>query len=919
MPVYSCILRIDLLGFAENEAHIVQSMEPLEAFSHRVESLPLEKLDALGDANIAIVKLPENDVANWARQAIQAKKDNTKLVLIAPSNSFELLNSYLDQLEDVWYSPISEDELRYRLGHLLQQIKLEADLWQVNQYLDVTIDSIPSLVWYKTKDGVHEKVNEGFCATVGKTKSQVQGQHHAYIWDVEEDDPACIASENIVMSSGKTCVSEEQVMVGEEPHLLTTYKSPLYNIDGEVMGTVGVGIDVTQERAYEQDLIEKNHTLETIFTSLDCGVLIHSLDGTRILGVNQSALDILGYSSKEDLMNGGFSWIAPTVVESDRERLISAITQLEHVGDSVSTQYRVQHEDGRIVHVMGDLKMVEKDGERYIQRFLLDITDQKHTEEQRERNQRSLIQALSSDYVVAMAFNLDDETGELLRIDTVYDAALEGIFDENITLREAVNAYIEARVEEDERDMMRQLLSPDNIRNELSTKRRFDHLYRVRREERDSYRQVSVVSVEGVGKGSQVVIGFRNVDQQIRDELEKKILLEKALSDANRASQAKSLFLLNMSHDIRTPMNAILGFTTLAYNHLDQPEKMEEYFDKIKTSSNHLLSLINDVLDMSRIEQGKVTLEEDTCDLDDVMQELNALLQSQAEDKGLTLKIDASDVQHPLVVADRLKLNQILLNLTSNSLKFTPGGGTITVSVKERKGVSVNQGSYVFAVEDTGIGMSQEFIGHIFDPFERENSETINGIQGTGLGMAIVKNLVDMMKGKVEVSSVVGEGTKIVATIPLRFAHAESLAPTEQAQPGSSLGAINAQNYRVLLVDDNPLNREIAYELLTGVGFSVEVAENGQKAVDAVVEASDDHFDLVLMDIQMPVMNGYEAARAIRALNDERKSNIPILAVTADAFSEDRQRALEAGMNGHLPKPIDVDKLYEAMGSLLSS
>ena len=915
--MYSCALRICLLGLGEEALGVAQSLVVPESFTCEVVGGSLGDGATAATSDMVIANLPAEGVLDQARGVLQAAKPDASVVVVVPHSAFVELQPILDQLEDVWFAPVEDAQLQFKLQRLLEQRKQAADLWQVNQYLDTTIDSIPSLVWYKTKEGVHEKVNDCFCATVGKTKAQVQGQRHAYIWDVEEDDPVCIASENAVMASGKTCISEEQVLVGDEPHLLTTYKSPLYDIDGQVMGTVGVGIDVTQERAYEKDLIEKNHTLETIFTTLDCGVLIHSLDGLHVLGVNQSALDILGYASLEDLVDGGFSMVASSVVPEDQERLKAAIAQLDHVGDSVSVQYRVQHDDGTIVHVMGDLKMIEKDGERYIQRFLLDVTDQKHSEEQRERNQRNLIQALTSDYVIAMAFNLDDESGELLRLDTETDGDLAGIFDDNITLKDAVNAYIDVRVEEDERDMMRDVLSPENIRRELATKPRFEQLFHVRRDEKAFYRQVSVVSVDGMKGGSHVVIGFRNVDQQIRDELEKKLLLEQALSDANRASQAKSLFLLNMSHDIRTPMNAIVGFTTLAYQHLDQPEKMEEYFDKIKTSSNHLLGLINDVLDMSRIEQGKVTLEEDSCDLIDVMQKLSALLQSNAEEKRLGLEFEACDIEHPVVFCDRLKLNQVLLNLTGNSLKFTPSGGKVRVCMRESTGVSPDQGLYTFTVEDNGIGMSQEFVSHIFEPFERERNESVNSIQGTGLGMAIVKNLVDMMKGTVEVESVLGEGTKFIASIPFRFAVEESAQAEGQMAGSAQAASLNAQDYRVLLVDDNPLNREIAYELLTGAGFSVECAEDGQKAVDSMVQHEADYFDLILMDIQMPVMNGYEAARAIRRLEDKRKACIPILAVTADAFSEDRQRALESGMNGHLPKPIDVDKLYEAMSALL--
>lgn len=243
--------------------------------------------------------------------------------------------------------------------------------------MEATINSVPSLVWYKSKDGIHHKVNDAFCATVNKTKEQVQGRGHAYIWDVEADDPACIESERRVMAAKSTIVSEETVQTSDGTRLLTTYKSPLYNIDGSVMGTVGVGIDVTQERAYEDEIVEKNRTMETIFTTMDCGVITHSLDGTRLLGINQAALDILGYDSAEDLMAAGFDMVAPSVVDEGAGKMRESIATLKNVGDSVSTEYRVRHDNGDIVHVMGNVKLIESDGELLLQRYLLDYTDKK--------------------------------------------------------------------------------------------------------------------------------------------------------------------------------------------------------------------------------------------------------------------------------------------------------------------------------------------------------------------------------------------------------------------------------------------------------------------------------------------------------------------------------------------------------------
>ena len=915
LSLYSCSMRMDLVGFSEGQRAVLEAIAPLESFNHSFRCVD----DADGETGRAdaVFAWVEGQEGGALLGRLAAAKDAAAdLIAIVPPGSFPILEPYLGDLADVWTAPLGDDELRFRFGLWQRRRKEAAEAWQTAQFLDATIDSIPSLVWYKTRDGIHEKVNESFCATVRKTKEQVQGRGHAYIWDVEQDDPACIESENEVMASRKTCVSEEMVQTGDGTRLLTTYKSPLYDLDGSVMGTVGVGIDITQERAYENNLIEKNRTLEAIFTSLDCGVLTHSLDGSRILGVNRTALDILGYGSEKELIDDGFAMISPSVVEEDRERLLEQISQLDAVGESVSAQYRVCHRDGSILHIMGDMKLIEKDGERYIQRFLLDITDQKQQEEQRERRQRGLLNALSQDYLVVCAFSLDDGYGEVLRVAGQEDSGLQNIFSGEVSLERTVGQYIDARVLEEDREMLREVLSVPNILAQLESKERFDRLYRADRSGVARYRQASVASVGADGEGRLVVIGFRNVDQQIREELEQKALLEEALGNANRANEAKSAFLLNMSHDIRTPMNAIVGFTTLAANHVEQPEKVGGYLQMIKTSSDHLLGLINDILDMSRIEQGKVSLDEGPCDLAGVFDDLESMLRSQAEAKGLDLQFDASQVRHRAVVCDRLKVNQVLLNLLGNSLKFTESG-YIRARLVELPDAPAGWGSYRITVEDTGIGMSSSFLENIFDPFERERTPTISGIQGSGLGMAIVKNLVAMMKGAVEVESEEGKGTRFTVTVPFKLADAP-LLPEESEMPGpGAFAAERAGRSRILLVDDNLLNREIAEGLLSDAGFKVETAVNGRDAVEHLQVAEPGYFDLVLMDIQMPVMNGYEAATAIRALPEPQRASIPILAVTADAFEEDRQRALDCGMNGHLAKPIEVDKLFGILDSVL--
>ena len=525
--------------------------------------------------------------------------------------------------------------------------------------------------------------------------------------------------------------------------------------------------------------------------------------------------------------------------------------------------------------------------------------------------------------------------------------------------------------------------------------------------------------------------------------------LQVAVEKAESANRAKSTFLSNMSHDIRTPMNAIIGFTTLALSNIDDTDRVKDYLAKTLASSNHLLSLINDVLDMSRIESGKIHLEEVEVNLSDVLHDLKTIVSGQIYAKQLELYMDAMDVTDEDVYCDKTRLNQILLNLLSNAIKFTPAGGTVSVRVRQLAGKVRGCGQYEFRIKDNGIGMSQEFAQKIFEPFERERTSTVSGIQGTGLGMAITKNIVDMMGGTIEVQTAQGKGTEFTVCVPMRAQteqrpvekiteleglkalvvdddfntcdsvtkmlvkvgmraewtlsgkeavlrarqsiemsdvyHAyiidwrlpdmngievtrqirslhddtpiiiltaydwsdieveakaagvtafcakpmfmsdlrETLMSALGQKPADAVQRLlpekNAdfKGKHILLVEDNELNREIAQEILREYGFLVDSAENGAVAVEKVSTAAPGSYDLVLMDVQMPIMDGYTATRKIRALDDPARAKLPILAMTANAFDEDRRNALESGMNGFLSKPIVIDDLVQELRKIL--
>ena len=401
-------------------------------------------------------------------------------------------------------------------------------------------------------------------------------------------------------------------------------------------------------------------------------------------------------------------------------------------------------------------------------------------------------------------------------------------------------------------------------------------------------------------------------EQEYRKSLEQKnVALQLAVQRETKANLAKREFLFNMSHDIRTPMNAIIGFTALAQTHIDDRSQVEDYLKKISVSSQHLLSLINDVLDMSRIESGKVTLEAKPVHLPELVHELRDIIQAVVSKKDLSLTLDTVGVENEDVIADPLRLEQILINVLANAVKFTPDGGQISLWIVQKDTAPAGYADFEFHIKDNGIGMSEEFQKHIFEQFARERTSTVSKIQGTGLGMAITKSLVDMMGGRITVKSEQGKGSEF--TISLRFPIGE--AKTEQTPPAAKASAFTGK--KLLVVEDNELNLEIASTLLKEAGFEVDTAENGKIAVEKVEAASADRYDLILMDIQMPEMDGYEATRRIRALPDTKKAALPIVAMTANAFEDDRKNALRAGMNGHIAKPLDIQKLFQVLSELL--
>ena len=389
--------------------------------------------------------------------------------------------------------------------------------------------------------------------------------------------------------------------------------------------------------------------------------------------------------------------------------------------------------------------------------------------------------------------------------------------------------------------------------------------------------------------------------------------LQIAAENAESANRAKSTFLFNMSHDIRTPMNAIIGYADLAARHSDDPAKLKKYMENIQVCGQNLLMLLNNVLDLARIENDKTEMEYSVSDVEKDFRNCIAMFRNQADSKGQTLTV-TTHLLHPYIYADVPHLTEVSTNLVSNAVKYTGNGGTICCDIAQRPGEKEGWCDTVITVADNGIGMSQEFQQHIFEPFERERTSTVSKVEGSGIGMGIVKKLVGLMGGTVEVESKIGVGSTFTVTIPSRIVSEEEAQAKRAADPSDRE---SLRGTRILLTEDNDLNAEIATELLQEEGCTVDRAKDGVECVDMLEKAANGTYQIILMDVQMPVMNGYDAAKKIRRMDDPQKANIPIVAMTANAFSEDRQAALDAGMNDHIAKPIDMSVLVPTLRKYL--
>ena len=637
----------------------------------------------------------------------------------------------------------------------------------------------------------------------------------------------------------------------------------------------------------------------------------------EILYLNKNMLRICGCETMEQfsgLTGGTFRGLVhPEDYEKSEIAIRACIDRSE--GNLDYVEYRIRRYDGSIRWIMdyGHLAHTERYGNVFCV-FADDSTD-KNLRAEQDRRAAQVIRGLSEEY--NSIYLIDFELKKMLpySLNNEVSKSMQYAFSGARSYEETVRDFAEKYVVPEDREMYLLESSEARIRQRAAAERIYGVTFRRYNEAHImEYVRMTIARVDDAERYSRIVMAYKDVTAQVKQAQEEQRLREE-VARADAASRAKTAFLFNMSHDIRTPMNAILGYADLALKHLDDRERLEECLRNIGVSGGYLMDLINNVLEMARIESGTLELKEAPDDLSLVPEHWSAIYAEEARKKGLTLTV-SSELRHTRVIRDSTKVEEIFLNIISNAIKYTPAGGSVRIRARELPCEREGYARYETAVEDTGVGISEEFLPHIFESFSRERNSTESRVMGTGLGMGIVKRLLDRMGGEIRIDSKPGAGTCVTVTLEHPIA-AEDALPSAAAEEEPADEAERLKGRRILLAEDNELNREIAEELLTDAGLLVESAEDGAVCVDKLSKADAGYYDAILMDIQMPNMDGYTAARTIRALAEPKKARIPIVAMTANAFEEDRQKAAEAGMDGFAAKPIRIRRLLGELERVL--
>ena len=823
----------------------------------------------------------------------------------------------------------------------------------------------------------------------------------------------------------------------------------MYHIDGESLTANVLGNDTDSKNLFAAldnvtfaDGYSKRQVIED-FKNSQRGIVSFTLNGEQESFFYQPVKGtdwMLSYLIREGKIEEEIDAVTSEVQSRSTVQMLLTVAAMLILFALIISQARksakLLHQK-KLVETENRIKQEEMEEKLRLQTQLL-------SEEQKRLRQSEMIQALAADYRLVYHLNLDSDEATCYRVDPTLSTELNRKQSDVVKFQAAMKTYAKEFVIPTDREELLNFIKPANIRARLAKEEIISHRYMLMHYGEEHFMMIRIARIDdGIHA---VGVGFANVDEQTRESLARNQALSDALAQAQHANASKTTFLSNMSHDIRTPMNAIIGFTTMALRHFENRGQVKDSLEKVLSSSNHLLGLINDILDMSRIESGRVEVAEQECNLSDLIHNLIHIIQPQVTAKQQKFQIDAFKVKNEDIYADQLKVNQVLINILSNAVKYTPSTGSIFFRISQYESNIPGCAKYEFKIKDNGLGMSKEFLKHVFDAFEREETSTKSGIQGTGLGMSITKKMVELMGGDISVESEKDKGSEFTVTLDLKlqqnvkqvtihelnnlralivdddFNTCESVttmlkqmgmrsewttspreavfragraldddpfdayiidwlmpeqngietvrqirrvvgnsAPViiltaydysdielEAKQAGvttfctkplfmsdlknalsraihghddeikqDDLSSTDLSGKRVLLVEDIEVNREIAKAILTEIGLEVEDAGDGSDAVEMVKNSPPNHYDIILMDVQMPVMNGYEATRAIRALNRKDAQTVPIVAMTANAFEEDKENALKAGMNDHLAKPLDIPKLLETLNKYL--
>ena len=643
----------------------------------------------------------------------------------------------------------------------------------------------------------------------------------------------------------------------------------------------------------------------------------------ELLYANKPVFDIYGCDDLEDFKKlTGYTFRGMVHPEDYSSISASVAEQIDASDDNMDyVEYRIIRKDGAVRRVDDYGHYLETDAYGGVYTvFISDITE-KHERivSELEGHKATIVtlnetigrmdadhltfssvaQALAGDYF--SIYVVDPDTEAFVEYSSSEEYKNLGIETQGANFFELSRRNIEALIYPEDRDRFMAVFSRERVLKIIERDGHFTTKYRLMLNGIPTYVSMKATLLENRNE-RRLIIGLTNIDAQMKREEE----FRKHMADAR--TRAKNDFLANMSHDIRTPMNAIVGYTNIAKSHWDEPEVVADALDKIGSSSHFLLSLINDILDISKIESGKMQLSLAACDLRDIFRRIEDITALQAKNKSITITYSHDTVHHYKVMADDLRIEQVLINITGNAIKYTPEGKSVELIAEELGATEDKKIKYRFIVRDTGIGISKEYLPHIFESFTREEKTTVNRVQGTGLGLAITARVVEMMGGVISVKSRPGEGSEFTVELALEPSEPDD----DTAEPDEMLQSV-LNGKRVLLVEDNAINAEIATIILEQYGIVVDHAENGRIGADKAMTAEAGYYSAVLMDIQMPVMNGYEATRAIRSLPGEYYRTLPIIAMSANAYDEDIRASLDSGMNAHIAKPFQPDDLIKTL------